>query len=67
MEQNLIVDFITEIADKNVEMVGGVLLVVVIRLVRPVNANFLIVQSSAKPGVIIQHIGCLQIGGRVVR
>ena len=41
LQKNLIVDFVAEITDKNVEMVRSVLLVRSIRLVSPIHANFL--------------------------
>jgi hypothetical protein len=41
LKEDLIVDFIGQITYENVEVVGGVFLVRGVRLVRPVDADFL--------------------------
>ena len=47
LEEDLIVDFVGEIADKDVEVVRGVLLGGSVRLVSPVDANLLLVNATA--------------------
>jgi hypothetical protein len=47
LEKDLIVDFVGEIADKDVEVVRGVLLGDGVRLVSPVDANLLLVDATA--------------------
>jgi len=41
LSQNIVVDFVAQVADKDVEMVGSVLFVGVIGLISPVDTNFL--------------------------
>lgn len=41
MKEDLVIDFVGEIANENVEVIGGILLVRSIRLVRPVDSNLL--------------------------
>lgn len=47
LEQNFIVDFVGKIANKNVEVVRGILLGDSVRLVSPVDANLLLVNAAA--------------------
>jgi hypothetical protein len=46
LEKNLIIDFVGEIADKDVEVVGGIFLVGGVGLVSPVDADFLYIKSE---------------------
>jgi len=46
LEENLIVDFVREIADKDVKVVGGIFLVGGVGLVSPIDADFLYNKSE---------------------
>ena len=46
LEEDLVIHFVTEIADKNVEVVGGIFLVIIVRLVGPVNSYLLLEQRD---------------------
>ena len=41
MKKNLVVNFIAKVTDKNMEMVRGVFLIGIVRLIGPINADFL--------------------------
>jgi hypothetical protein len=46
LKQHLVVDFIAKVANEDVEVVGGVFLGRVVRLVSPINADFLSILIS---------------------
>jgi hypothetical protein len=61
LKKNLIVDFVREITNKDVEVVRGVLLGDSVRLVRPVHADLLLVDATA-----IESCHCALCGTGVV-
>ena len=51
MQQDLIVDLVGEIADEDVEVVGSVFLGIVVGLIRPVDADLLLMNAPAVEGL----------------
>jgi hypothetical protein len=58
LEKNLIIDFVGEIADKDVEVVGGIFLVGGVGLVSPVDADFLYIKSEICGGPKVNCKSC---------
>ena len=51
LQQDFIIDFVTQITDKDVKVVGGVFLVGTVGLIGPVHSDLLLMDSAAVEGV----------------
>jgi hypothetical protein len=43
LEKDFVIDFVAEVSDKDMEVIGSILFVVTVRLVGPVDTDFLVV------------------------
>lgn len=64
LQEDLIVDFVGQIADENVEMVGRVLLGGVVGLISPVDADFLVESETPKVASSCARLRCCECDGR---
>lgn len=64
LQENLVIDLVGQVTDKDVEMVGRVLLGGVVRLISPVDADFLVQSATLTQRYSCARLRCCECDGR---